>query len=727
VGVVLEFKSKAGLKADEQVEDFIGYAKSLTAYDRPDLPLDWESNNWATWKTAKCNLCSFLKAGVSSAKARSSQASDEYFLNHEIRDFAKAYIRYHMARTPKRNPTEIMAVRMVEMALLEMKERAVISLVDEHVLNHAASLTSEYYPGLSYAVGGQLERLAKFLTEKQMVEFPLLWKSPIKRKRDISTGHVSRKADASAKMPDDGALNALAEIFALRPAEHRDIVTTSMVGLLVSAPSRISELLELPANCLIKEWNQTAQKNELMLRFHAKKGGGFMKKAVPEVIASVTEEAVSRLLEITEGPRKLAKFLEEHPDEFPRHDRLPTVGQDTILESGQACDALCLSFDAKKPGAKRSQLRAWLVVRLKSVKADASYAEIIGILNEALEGLPSRARGAQKLPDRPTLTLRKLNTVIRRLYLPEYFPYTTPAAITKYSDALLCFFYNQLNTQFEAVRPYSLQSLSNNWLNNEIGVSSARATLTDSIFERWGYKGEHYRITSHQFRHYLNTLAHRGQAGELEIARWSGRASIGDNVAYNHMSDDEYLNRMREVGLRENNKSDLLLKSKKNLPITLAELEEDGDRIAHVTLYGACVHDFSIEPCQKHRDCLNCREHRCIKGDDEKLKRIKKLRRMIEVQLENALEAVGNEYLGADRWLQLYRGKLERANHLVEILESPDIEDGAVISMGVDVAFSPIKRVLAEQCQEPSPKLPSNKQKGLQGELSSLRKLLSRK
>jgi hypothetical protein len=729
MSVVLEFKTKAGLNAERQIKGFIDYARSLRAFDRPDMPLDWEANNWSLWKTARCGLCTFLKAGISSVKARPSQSREEYFLDPDIRDFAKAYIRYSLARQPKKNSVEIMALRVVEKALLDLKERAFIHWVDENVLSHAAILAQEIYPGPCYQVGGQLERLARFLNDKQMIEHPLVWRNPIERKRDVSTGHRSKKAEAAAKMPDERVLDALAEIFALRPTAHRDIVATSMVGILVSAPSRISELLELPANCMLREWNRTDEKEELMLRFHAKKGGGFMKKVIPQVITDTTEEAIKRLLEITEKPRQLAKFLEDYPNEFPPHERLPQTGRDDILTPEQAADALCLSHNANQ-GSKRTNLRMWLRARLKTARGkaerDTSFGEVVQILSTALGGMPPvKKNAAENVPDTHTLTLRKLNTVCRKLYLPEHFPYTTPDSIMKCSDALLCFFYNQLNMQFDSVKPWALQNFSKNWLNNEIGASDARAELkVESIFERWGYKDQRYRISSHQFRHYLNTLAHRGQAGELEIARWSGRASLADNAAYNHMGDEEYADRMRKLGVGENSKTNLIFKSKNNMPITLAELEADGDRVAHVTLYGACVHDFSMEPCQLHRDCISCREHRCVKGDDEKLKRIKDLKSMNEVQLKNALVGLENGYMGPDRWVQFYTAKLERAKQLIEILENPDIEDGAVIQMGVDVSFSPIKRVLAEQSQDESHQLPGPSDESDQ--LKSLRDLLGR-
>jgi len=728
MSVVLEFKSKAGLKASKQVNRFVEYARKLTVFDHADSPLEWSSNNWSTWSTSKAGLPTFLKAGVPAAKSGSSQAKEEYWLDPSIRDFAKAYIRYTQGRNPVKNPNQIKALRLLEKALLELRNKADISLVDEDVLHHAAHLASEFYAGASYAAGGQLEMLAKFLSEKEMVERPLVWKNPIARKLDLHKGHRARKDDAKEKMPDELALDALAEIFALKPALHRDIVATSMVAILISAPSRISELLELPVDCVVTEWNHTDQQEELMLRWHAKKHGGHMMKFIPATMADVAREGIARITEITREPRKLAKFLESNPDQFPPHSRLPKVKSDSFLTSEQIYEALALNTSyPSKPGIKRTEVRLWLSQRLKAVKEklrkDKSYSEVHSILERALSGMPAKKSRVDEVEDKPTLTLESLNRVVRKLYLPDNFPYTTSDQIIKCSDALLCFFYNQLNTQFDTTRPYSLQNFTATWLNGCIGVSEGRKDEQTSIFKRWKYFGDHYKVSSHQFRHHLNTLAQRGKAGELEIARWSGRANLRDNAAYNHMSEVEHFDRMKELGV--GSKSALIAKSRNNQPITVAELEGQGDRIAHVTLYGACVHDFSMEPCPHHRDCLSCGKHRCIKGEEEKLRRIKDLKSKIEVQLKNALAASEKNWVGSDRWVALYQGKLERAYQLVDILENPEIEEGSIIHMTSDVQFSPIKRVLAEKVAPETLQLENQKDKTT-AELESLRKLLGR-
>ncbi|WP_205905769.1 hypothetical protein [Enterobacter asburiae] len=118
----------------------------------------------------------------------------------------------------------------------------------------------------------------------------------------------------------------------------------------------------------------------------------------------------------------------------------------------------------------------------------------------------------------------------------------------------------------------------------------------------------------------------------------------------------------------------------------VADLEAVGEGIAHVTEYGFYVHDFSMLPCQKHRDCLSCTEQVCIKGDDEKLEHLKKQRDGIRLQLGKAQKASEESVYGADRWSQHQCKKLDRVGQLIEILESLGTANGS------DQEFSPLKR-----------------------------------
>ncbi|MED5738117.1 integrase, partial [Enterobacter ludwigii] len=76
----------------------------------------------------------------------------------------------------------------------------------------------------------------------------------------------------------------------------------------------------------------------------------------------------------------------------------------------------------------------------------------------------------------------------------------------------------------------------------------------------------------------------------------------------------------------------------------------------HVTEYGYCVHDYTMSPCEKFRDCVNCTEQVCIKGDDaEKLDRIKIRLEKLERLFFLADAAVESGEIGTDRWYQYHK------------------------------------------------------------------------
>jgi hypothetical protein len=125
-------------------------------------------------------------------------------------------------------------------------------------------------------------------------------------------------------------------------------------------------------------------------------------------------------------------------------------------------------------------------------------------------------------------------------------------------------------------------------------------------------------------------------------------------------------------------------------------------------------------PCQKHRDCLNCTEQVCVKGDANKLERLKSHRDSIRLQLGKAQAANEDGIFGADRWSQHQIKTLERADQLIEILESKDTPDGTIIRLSNDQEFSPLKRAIAARSTAPS--LPAPKKE--EPDMDELRALM---
>lgn len=213
---------------------------------------------------------------------------------------------------------------------------------------------------------------------------------------------------------------------------------------------------------------------------------------------------------------------------------------------------------------------------------------------------------------------------------------------------------------------------------NHLGVKNGMV----SIFERFGYTeddGSPIRLKSHSLRHYLNMLAQMGGLTSTEIAIFSGRKDIRQNRAYDHMSSDEVQAPIREA-LKAGFTSNLVAAGGREL---IARSEFKGIRIAaaHTTEYGWCTHNFASEPCQMYRDCINCEEHECVKGEAHKEANLRLLKSETEYLLKEAREALDDEEYGADNWVKHQTTTLERVNALLSILTDPSVHAGARIQL----------------------------------------------
>lgn len=648
---VLLFVPKAHVTCRQTLDEFVLMCRDKLTVFGADL--DWYSNTWP-------KVGNFTKKG-----APSRGFTDAQLLDAGIISFAKAYVRYQQGHNPSKLKNEFKAVRCIEAALLAIKGSADITQTDISVLDEAAKV-ARTYDASSYQAGISLATLVEFLNESRIIPAPIAWKNPIKKPKESNRTDNVAKQQRAEKMPHDYMLEAMAEMFNNDLLGARDRFTSAMFALCMCAPSRITEVQDLPVNCLHREIDSKGVER-VGLRFYGGKGYASDIKWLPTPMVQVAEEAVRRLTEMSEPGRKLAKWLESNPDKFYRHENCPNVGEDQPLTNPQACLALGLD-----PGDEVSTSTSRLKAQLKSYKPfSAFYAE------------------------HGHVTLRFLNGYMHSR-LPNEWPWLNKEMHVEYSSGLCCFRQNELRMDMQP-RPIIVWAPGKSTFTTDINHIKGQER---SIWERNGYKnpdGTPITMGSHQIRHYLNTLAQRGSLGQLDIAKWSGRANIHQNATYNHMTTDEHVEMAREAGI-----GGVLGKIRENAPVTLADLDALGDGIAHITLLGFCVHDYAMLPCQKHRDCLNCTEHVCVKGDASKLERLKKHRDEIRLQLAKAQSANDDGVYGADRWSQHQGKTLERADQLIEILESKNTPDGTIIRLSNDQEFSPLKRAIAARSTAPS-------------------------
>ena len=219
-----------------------------------------------------------------------------------------------------------------------------------------------------------------------------------------------------------------------------------------------------------------------------------------------------------------------------------------------------------------------------------------------------------------------------------------------------------------------------NMLTNDFGARKGRG----SIFKRFGYTeedGSPIFLRSHSLRHYLNTLAQIGGLSSAEVAIFSGRADQAQNRIYDHRTSDEVqapINDAIKAGFTANiapiGPRELFYRS---------EFKGIGIVAGHSNEYGHCLHNFASEPCQVYRDCINCEEQECVKGDAQKEANLRRLRDETEYLLKQAREALSEQEYGADVWVQHQTLTLERVKALLAIMEDSEVPDGTRIRLNV--------------------------------------------
>lgn len=560
--------------------------------------------------------------------------------------FAKAYVRYMQGMRPTKNPAfRVAALRALDASLRGGGYSDPIKL-DGDTFNRAARIIAERLSrATAYRVGAQLEVLAEFMSQHYLTVVPLSWRSFIKR--PIDTVRVGQEFDKrrTEKMPSLAALEALPKAFHVA-TQPKDVLYSSIAAILCSAPDRINEVLLLAESCEVHD-KTSAGKEAYGLRWWPAKGAEPMVKWIIPMMVPVVAEAILRIRRLTEESRRIARWYESNPKKLylpPEMEGFRTKDLLTMDELRQV-----LFVDA--PG--KSTPYQWCI------------------------------RNAVPLM-KGSRPMRVRFTDVERVVvagLPTGFPMLNAENRLKYSEALIVVRCNELHPE-KATYRCIIDAVTINQVNTGLGSRSEHGF--ESMFDRLGFSepdGSPIRVTTHQFRHYLNTLAQAGGMSQLDIAKWSGRVDIRQNEAYDHVSADQMVAKIRQSIGNESQMFGPLASLPKNIPISRDEFARLKIPTAHTTDFGFCVHDYTMMPCEQHADCINCNEHVCVKGDEHKAAMVK--RRLAEAQeLHARAEAATSEgYYGADRWMEHHQKTVARLTQLVEILDNPSIPAGSVIQL----------------------------------------------
>lgn len=209
----LIFTPRAELDATANLAGLIGLCRNELNPFGPDWFFDqdrWDVTEVCSRRGTGNQRIRFHFANLESAKCRKPQLMAGSFIN-----FAKAYICYGFSLQPTKVIShEILALRVLEAALLEVQMEADPTKTNPETMNRAAQLSQEYYaPSVAHQVGRHLMLIAKFLSENYLTRAPFQWVNPIP-KVDVFTKIGKEFDERRQKMePTDAALAALGKIF----------------------------------------------------------------------------------------------------------------------------------------------------------------------------------------------------------------------------------------------------------------------------------------------------------------------------------------------------------------------------------------------------------------------------------------------------------------------------------------------------------------------------------
>lgn len=640
--------SKQNARVEKNLAKFVGEAKRYCPFGDN---FDFDSNEWDVTshldqksKRSRTTIVFGAWGAPRPSKNVKTTWMPEPFLS-----FAKAYVLYEYGLTRKISLNRDMQALRAICHALESHGQADPGMLTSSILNFAANAVKEKYSDdAAHGIGATIQKISGLINEKAIGNALLQWRNPISA--PASKGRIGREFEERRqnRLPSSQILVALGKAYQ-SASDLEDIVYTSMCALMLSSPDRSNEVVSLLVDCESPTQGDGAP--GYSLRWWPSKGALPQLKAIPLVMHDLVKDAIARIKRATELGRVIARWYEDQvcsTQPFPKQIYIPKD----------------LEYLRKKELVSRSEISLLLwgeeghdtytwcktknipVVHAEGKKVFHRFADVeAAILGELPKHFPYSDNTKRWKCSELLFTMQKFSNTARRPFVCMYVP----------MDRV------DLN--------YRLDGKNKNSIFAKLGVSEVVGGNYVSI-----------KISSHHFRHYLNQLAHAtGELSEVDINLWSGRTSRGE--VYNHLSSAE----ISEKALMVVGDSISTLPAVKTGAYIKMYAREEFARLGveagHTTDFGYCVHDFSASPCDKHEDCLDCREQFCIKGDSVREINIRRECEELAYLVAKAEAAASVDTYGADRWLARQKTKLERASELLSIIENPHVSIGTPIRL----------------------------------------------
>lgn len=607
----------------------------------------WDVTNWITARRGKCGTAVRLWF-VTHANGAAKKATDRIAMSEPFASMIKAIIRLKFdSRTVSVDPLAriINASRYLH-DILENRDYDPIQLVSADFAKAADEIRERLGGLTAYSMGQALQTLAEWIDRRGLAKAILSWRSPITKVQHARTASSDGKDAASKQMPSEHQLDAVARLAHLVELPS-DRLRMACVKLLHCAPWRIGEVLTLHDDCEVERERVSfdiddAQHESVLrygIRYQKEKSSEFDIKWIPTAMVDVAKSAIAEILSITAEARATAKWMEAHPGRA----KLPAIdhGPYQCFGSQDICDMFGLS--------RQSAGAQWLRLHGVTVGPDGIFA----VPRAQVEAL-LLADMAKSMPD------------------PNK---------RRWSSYLFLVHRNFFHAD-RATNPCSIELTSDQNIRDFLCGRGGQVNRVQSAFERYDLRmadGELARITTHQFRHWLNTLAQIGGLDQAVIARFSGRDDIRQNAAYDHVSGIKLAEMTREMMADDRVMGPLADIHKALPPADRATFRDTMIATAHVTDIGICLNDWTTSPCPEFGSCAACVECAVTKGDEQGLARAKTLRDDTAWMIERTIAEIDDGTVDASNHLRGQQDLLAGLDRILAIHADPSIPDGMLV------------------------------------------------
>ena len=673
-GEIRVFRSAAERDAEENLIRFIERARQ----DNPIGVKDWNAPRWDYPRSGRAS-----KAGDGGLQftLRSPNSDDPGTMPEPFMSFVKAIVCVYNQRTARLYDCgqSQMIIAAARLLYQQIADRGGLPGSLRHGDFDAAlqQAREERDGDGAVAIGTKLKVICEEMDRHRLTPMPIGWQSSLRAREKHDRVGEKATARRHAKLPTTEVIDALAEISARIDLPDRELILQRAIDLLFCGGFRLNEALTLPRNAWLEEavkdefgeqmldsWGKPAIR--VGLRYWPEKGGHEVAqiKWLPTAVIDVARRAIDDILRITAPFHEVALRQAGKPGITKLGEPWDGLPSDHLLSTKDVAAIVGLKMDDPSKGSAAG--RQFLE------EGNVPVTQVRLPLSDGRNGFQRRQFMVKKGDLEACLRRRSLHGNV-----------LGDIGYLDVSDCLFLLPLFFLKTNLACGLNGTVQLVTDAMI--QVYLISQANGIQPSIFERLGYKDEDgncLHVTSHQFRHLLNTLAQEGGMSQMDIARWMGRAQLAQNAAYDHVSPLVRAQRIRErtaAGGAIGPVAEMAAEIRD--PVRREEFIASNHQAAHETDLGLCVHPWDAMPCAELGACEGCGELRVIKGEAVARGRACETLARTERLLAIAAAEEDDDTYGADNWREAQRASAAGLRRIIAVHDDQGIPDGTVVQL----------------------------------------------